>query len=278
MGDGPTLLLPATCGFARSDPEVCSGYQQAPFDPSPLDHVSYCCPAPRSPTLTKIIHPTRLNGWCRLMCGLRSLLPAKKRPNSSSNTPSSTRISSPPKCAWLWKNVSGCQRTSAVCSPACSCKGITVSPGTRPGSHRIRHGRSGGGAAGYGVDAMAARPGAGADGDALARACRRAYGAGALAAGDVFPEPCAFRRRGNPRARRRVQGRVRPLSGRQVAAQPSHEPAPAVLPRGVHNLRQEQTTRGGAAIGDMIQGAWVERGLLKTRTDLGVRSCLFFFF
>src|SRR3569832_1469565 len=137
MGDGPTLLLPATCGFARSDPEVCSGYQQAPFDPSPLDHVSYCCPAPRSPTLTKIIHPTRLNGWCRLMCGLRSLLPAKKQPNSSSNTPSSTRISSPPKCAWLWKHVSGCQRISAVCSPACSCKGLTVSPGTRPGSHRI---------------------------------------------------------------------------------------------------------------------------------------------
>ena len=35
-----------------------------------------CHPAPRCPTLTKIVHPSRLNGWCRLMCGLRSQLPA----------------------------------------------------------------------------------------------------------------------------------------------------------------------------------------------------------
>lgn len=33
-------------------------------------------PAPRCPTLTKIVHPSRLNGLCRLMCGLRSQLPA----------------------------------------------------------------------------------------------------------------------------------------------------------------------------------------------------------
>ena len=33
-------------------------------------------PAPRCPTLTKIVHHSRLNGWCRLICGLRSQLPA----------------------------------------------------------------------------------------------------------------------------------------------------------------------------------------------------------
>ena len=58
------------CFFERAPVE--SSAQDWKF--AQMEHPVYF--APRCPTFTKIVQPSRLNGWCRLMCGLRSQLPA----------------------------------------------------------------------------------------------------------------------------------------------------------------------------------------------------------
>jgi len=65
----------------------------------------------------------------------RSQLCAGYSPSSSRNTPSSTKISSPPGCTWGWNRVCGAQRTSEVSMPSHACSGITDSPGATPGRH-----------------------------------------------------------------------------------------------------------------------------------------------
>jgi hypothetical protein len=50
----------------------------------------------KCPVFTKIVQPSLLKGWCKLIWGLLIHDPGGYRPCSSSNTPSTTKISSPP--------------------------------------------------------------------------------------------------------------------------------------------------------------------------------------